>query len=291
MNKKIIILGMVLAATVVGFMFKDQLLGLYNTTAKNLQNFQKNDLGNIVEQIKKEILAPTPLHIGGNANNAVFVKSKIIAQTNIQRYDNGQLLPLLENMSLNASAKAKADDMFSNQYFEHISPSGVGPGELVKNHGYDYILTGENLILGNFKSEAEIVQAWMNSPGHRANIVNNRFTEIGVAIVKGTYKGETVWIGVQEFGLPLSACPQSSDALKAQIEVNKVKLDDLIVQIDAKRLEIERISRNDKKYNKLVDEYNTLVAEYNPLNDQTKSLINRYNTQINTFNVCVSGNR
>ncbi len=291
MNKKIIILGMVLAATVVGFMFKDQLLGLYNTTAKNLQNFQKNDLGNIVEQIKKEILAPTPLHIGGNANNAVFVKSKIIAQTNIQRYDNGQLPPLLENMSLNASAKTKADDMFSSQYFEHISPSGVGPGELVKNHGYDYILTGENLILGNFKSEAEIVQAWMNSPGHRANIVNNRFTEIGVAIVKGTYKGETVWIGVQEFGLPLSACPQSSDALKAQIEVNKVKLDDLIVQIDAKRLEIERISRNDKKYNKLVDEYNTLVAEYNPLNDQTKSLINRYNTQINTFNACVSGNR
>ncbi len=289
MNKKIVILGLMVAIIATGFIFKDTLLSVFKNTAQNIQNFQKNDLGNIVEQIKKEAFSPNPLNIGGSANNAVFVKSKIIAQTNIARYDNGQLLPLIENAKLNAAALAKANEMFKDQYFEHTSPSGVGPGELVKSNGYDYILTGENLILGNFASEKEIVGLWMASPGHRANIVNNRFTEIGVAIIKGEYKGQTAWIGVQEFGLPLSACLQSSDLLKNQIESSKFNLDTLITQIEVTREEIEMVNRNDKKYNKLVDEYNALVAKYNLLNDETKKLIATYNAQINAFNACVAG--
>ncbi len=289
MNKKIIILGLTIVIIATGFIFKDTPLSVFKNTAQNIQNFQKNDLGNIVEQIKKEVFSPNPLNIGGSANNAVFVKSKIIAQTNIARYDNGQLLPLIENAKLNAAALAKANEMFKNQYFEHISPSGVGPGELVKSNGYDYILTGENLILGNFASEKEIVELWMASPGHRANIVNNRFTEIGVAIIKGEYKGQTAWIGVQEFGLPLSACLQSSDLLKNQIESSKFNLDTLSTQIEVTREEIEMVNRNDKKYNKLVDEYNALVAEYNSLNDKTKILISEYNSQVNIFNQCVAG--
>src|SRR3989344_2281020 len=199
------------------YFFGDNLLKTYN---ESLQKFEKKDLAGIIEEIKKEVLAPTPLNIGGLPSNVVLVKSKVIAETNIQRYNNGGLLPLVENVQLSTAALAKANDMFAKQYFEHISPTGVGPGELVKTYSYDYIVTGENLILGNFKSEKEVVHLWMNSPGHRANILNERFTEIGVAIIKGKYNGGTVWIGVQEFGLPMSACNQPSIQLKIQIDVN-----------------------------------------------------------------------
>ena len=60
---------------------------------------------------------------------------------------------LKENEKLDQAALAKANDMFLKQYFEHVSPTGVGPGDLAQNYGYDYIIVGENLILGNFSSE------------------------------------------------------------------------------------------------------------------------------------------
>ena len=289
MNKKVLTLLLLLAAIELGFFFKDDILKIYNNTAKNLQYFQKNDLGDIINEVKREIFTPPPLNIGGKANNVVLTKDKIIAATNIQRYDNGLLPPLIENAKLTAAAKAKAEDMFAKQYFEHVSPSGLDPGTLVKNFGYDYIVTGENLILGNFSCEQEVVQLWMNSPGHRANILNSRFTEIGVAIVKGTYKGQTAWIGVQEFGLPLSACAQPTSSLKNQIAVNKNRLDILAAQIEAKKAEIDNTNPHSPEYNRLVDEHNELVAEYNPLNEKTRNLIVQYNGEVSRFNQCVAG--
>ncbi len=288
--KKSNITMVVLVALLIGagFYFEDTILTTYNRFNKNLQNFQKTDLGTLINEVKKEIFSPTPLNIGGRENNAVFTRAKIIAQTNFQRYDNGNLLPLFESPKLDAAAKAKADDMFKNQYFEHISPSGVDPGELVKTFGYDYIVTGENLILGNFKDETEIVQDWMNSPGHRANILNNRYSEIGVAITKGTYKGETVWIGVQEFGLPLSSCSQPDSGLKNQIDINRSRLDSLALRIDQKKDEINNTNQRSAQYNGLVDVYNALVKEYNDLNGETKNLIVQYNNQVNNFNQCVA---
>ncbi len=288
-KSKIIIIGLILIAIITGFYFKDNILSIYNNAARNLQKFEKTDLVNIVNEFKKEISAPSPLNIGGKENLVVLIKAKIIAQTNIQRYNNGLLPPLIENLKLEAAAKAKAEDMFAKGYFEHISPSGVGPGELAKIYGYDYIVTGENLILGNFKNEQEVVQLWMDSPGHRANILNNRYTEIGVAIIKGNYKGETVWIGVQEFGLPLSACSQADIDLKNQIDFSKNKLEQLSDQIDVKKEDIDNTNKKSSNYNILVDEYNQLVNEYNSLNQETKNLIVQYNNQINIFNQCVVG--
>lgn len=293
---KVLLTVLLLAIIATGtlYFFKGNVLDIYdkfyNNFGENLQNFNKTDLGNIVSEIKKEIFTPPPLNIGGESNQVVLVRAKVIAQTNIQRYDNGALPPLSENAKLDAAALSKANDLFKNQYFEHVSPSGVDPGELVKNFGYDYIVAGENLILGNFKDEKEAVQLWMDSPGHRANILNNRFTEIGVAIIKGTYKGQTVWIGVQEFGLPLSSCAELNINLKSQINLNQNKLDQLSLQIDAKKDELEGTNKRSSQYNTLVDKYNQLVAQYNSLNQETKSLIAQYNSQVNVFNQCVAGN-
>jgi len=289
MKFKIITLLFLSAVLAVSLYYKDALFGIYNNFTENPPDFEKTELGKIVNEIARDIFLPPPLNIGGQENQVVLVKAKVIAETNVQRFDNGMLPPVVENAKLDAIAKAKADDMFEKQYFDHVSPSGTDPGELVKSFGYNYIVTGENLILGNFKSEAEVVKLWMDSPGHRENILNKRYTEIGVAMVKGTYKGQKVWIGVQEFGLPLSSCQEPDKSLKAQIDANKIKLEQLYVEIEAKKEEIDNTNRNSPRYNQLVDEYNAMVAEYNSLNDQTKNLISQYNGQVNEFNGCVQG--
>lgn len=285
LTTKALLLVLLLLLISTGIYFWSDLSNFY---IKNAKSFEKGDFGTIIDQIKQEVFAPSPLTIGGEANNAVLVKAKIIAQTNIQRYNNGTLPPLIENPQLASAAFAKATDMFKNQYFEHISPSGVGPGELVKSHGYAYIVSGENLILGNFKDEADVVQHWMDSPGHRANILNDRFTEIGVAVVKGLYEGKIAWIGVQEFGLPLSACQMPDESLKHQIDTNKASLEDLAIKIEAKKYEINHTNPRSPEYNQKVDQYNAMVEQFNVLNQATKDLVNKYNGQVNVFNECVS---
>lgn len=278
--KKLLIFITLLVLLVGGlFYFK-------NDIQKGIVQFQKTDLGLLIQEVGKEIFAPPPLTFLGPQNNNALTAENVVLETNLQRHDNG-LLALKQNSILVKSALEKAQDMFKNQYFEHVSPSGVGPGELNIKNGYDYIVVGENLILGNFSSEKEVVQKWMDSPGHRANILNKRYAEIGVAMVKGTYKGETVWIGVQEFGLPSSVCPKPSEAMKNQIVVDKARLDQLAIQINQKKAEIDNSKPGSSEYHEAVSTYNNLVQMYNDLVQASKSLVAQYNTQVSSFNNCI----
>jgi len=285
--KGVLILILVVAAFAAGFWFKDDVLKLSESLSTKVQEFQKTEVGSIISEAGKEIFTPSPLNVGGESNEVVLLKSKIIAETNLQRVSNG-LPALIENNILDDTATAKANDMFKNQYFEHISPTGVDPGKLVQSQGYEYIVTGENLILGNFKGEADLVQDWMNSEGHRANILNTRYTEIGVSVVKGTYKGETVWISVQEFGLPMSACAKPSEILKNQIEIQQAELKQLSSNIDEKKIEIDNTNKNSSYYSQMINDYNSMVANYNSLGEQLKNIILQYNNQVNDFNQCVN---
>jgi len=284
-----ILIILIMAAFGAGVYFKDDIIKLYDGFSKQVQDFQKTNLGSVVVKTGKKILSPPPLNAGGSDNKVVLLQSKIISETNLQRQENGNLPGLRENTKLDEAALAKANDLFKNQYFEHMSPTGVDPGELVQSYGYDYIVAGENLILGNFLSEKEVVQDWMNSPGHRANILNNRYTEIGVAVVKGTYKGESVWISVQEFGFPLSACNEPSANLKNQIDSNNAQLNILSSEIDDRKKQIEDTNQRSAAYEKMVEDYNQLVDQYNSLADATKSIIANYNEEVNIFNNCVAG--
>jgi uncharacterized protein YkwD len=286
---KIIIFILIVAAFGAGIYFKDDALKFYNSLNKQVQNFQKTEVGQTLSQVGKEILSPPPLNIGGSKNQVVLLQSKVIAETNLQRQENGSLPALVENAKLDEAAATKANDMFQSQYFEHVSPSGVDPGKLVQSYGYDFIVEGENLILGNFSSEKEVLQDWMNSPAHRANILNNRYTEIGAAIIKGTYKGDIVWIGVQEFGLPLSACAEPSINLKNEINSERNQLDILSAQIDERKTEIDSTNPNSSAYRQMINDYNQLVAQYNSLADRVKQTIATYNDEVNIFNNCVAG--
>lgn len=243
----------------------------------------------IATDLTQKISAPPPLRAPtSSTSSATLTASPTINETNKQRQLNGNLSPLSANAKLTAAASAKADDMFKNQYFEHVSPSSRGPADLAEDQGYEYILIGENLALGNFSSDADLVTAWMNSPGHRANILNARYTEIGVAVKKGLFEGQMTWLAVQEFGRPLSLCPAVDASLKTAIDGNQKTIDDLSVELTAKKQEIDNYEpKRGREYNQKVDEYNALVAQYNSLIGATKDLISKYNFEINAFNNCL----
>lgn len=102
----------------------------------------------------------------------------VIDLTNAERQKNG-LPALKKDANLMKSAQAKSVDMYENNYFAHESPSGESPFDLMKKHGVTYRTAGENIAQGHTTPES-VVTAWMNSPGHRDNILNADFTHIGV---------------------------------------------------------------------------------------------------------------
>lgn len=127
--------------------------------------------------------------------------------------DEYDLSKLNVNPVLQKVAQAKANDMAAKGYFAHNSPEGKTPWYWFKQQGYDYEFAGENLAI-NFADSADANNAWMNSPTHRANILNEKFTEVGIATAKGTYKGKETIFVAQVFGTPrLAGNPQSSATL------------------------------------------------------------------------------
>lgn len=124
----------------------------------------------------------------------------IIILTNKERADVG-ISRLLYNQTLVDSAQLKASDMAREGYFAHISPNGKTPWYWFKQRGYDFLYAGENLAV-NFTNSQDINTAWMNSRGHKANILSKNFTEIGVATAQGMYQGKETTFVVQMFGSP-----------------------------------------------------------------------------------------
>lgn len=110
------------------------------------------------------------------------IEEKVVALTNAERAKNG-LSALQIDRPLMAAAREKSQDMKDKNYFSHTSPTFGSPFDRLKALGIDYKSAGENIAKGQ-KSPEEVVQAWMNSEGHRANILNKDFTHIGVGYVQ-----------------------------------------------------------------------------------------------------------
>ncbi len=240
---------------------------------------------------EKTVVTPGPLRVAlpiATTPSSDLTVRGVLEYTNGARSLNGGLPALIGNEALDRNAQIKLDDMFAKQYFEHISPSDVGPGDLAKIVGYAYVIVGENLALGDFGSDEKLVTAWMNSPGHRANILNRYYQEIGVAVGKGMYEGRETWLAVQSFGMPLSACPSIDAVIKMQIDNNNMQVVSLRAQLDAKKAQIDSTSANDSNYNIYVAEFNVLVPEYNNLVELNKALILTYNAQVQAYNNCIN---
>lgn len=139
----------------------------------------------------------------------------VVELTNEERADNGAAA-LRRSSVLDEAARLKAQHMANNEYFAHYSPDGVSPWYWFTQVSYNYAHAGENLAI-HFSDSDEVVEAWMDSPSHRANIVDQKFTEIGVGTARGQYQGyDTVYV-VQLFGAPAIARPEPvSEVVVAQ---------------------------------------------------------------------------
>lgn len=134
---------------------------------------------------------------------ASVIASVLVDLTNDTRlaYNETALVP---NEKLAAAARMKGEDMATKSYFAHDSPEGVTPWHWFKEVGYTFVYAGENLAV-NFTESVDVQNAWLNSPLHKANILNAHFREIGIATVEGIYKEKPTTFVVQLFGTPAVA--------------------------------------------------------------------------------------
>lgn len=105
-------------------------------------------------------------------------EQEVVRLVNAQRAQNG-LKPLAENWELSRVARYKSADMAGKRYFSHESPTYGSPYQMMRNFGISFRSAGENIAYGQ-RTPAAVVAAWMNSSGHRANILSSSYTQIGV---------------------------------------------------------------------------------------------------------------
>ena len=140
--------------------------------------------------------------------------AKVIEFTNAERQNAG-LGTVTYNYALSQAASAKAADMFSHNYWAHVSPQGTDPWSFVTSSGYQYQHAGENLAR-DFSNSRDIVTAWMASPTHKKNLLDPRYKDIGVAVLDGYLNGVETTLVVQMFGTPqTSVASITSDRIDA----------------------------------------------------------------------------
>lgn len=166
----------------------------------------------------------------------------LLLLTNQDRIHEG-LDPLTINDQLSKAADNKAQDMFTNNYWSHISPTGTTPWDFIKGTGYDYVYAGENLARG-FTNAPDVVSAWMASPEHRENMLSRNFKDVGFAVREGVLNGENTTLVVEELGGKTISPPvgkqttlsTTSDSEKKPITVNR--------QVSVSALNSQGLSKN-----------------------------------------------
>ncbi len=262
---------------------------------RSIASFENSVGTSLVSQLSQDFSAPSPLQQPGGAipkSANTLTRAGVIAQTNDQRAQNneaGNLLPLAESATLDDIATLRIDDLFSRQYFAHVGPEGESALTVASSVHYTYIALGENLALVSCAGDAGVVNAWMNSPGHRANILNTHYTQIGVAVREGMFKGKETWIAVQIFGRPASDCPAPNASLKATIDLSENQINSMTAELQIAKTAIDAMNpQSGSTYNAQVENYNNLAAQYNDLIAVTKTAIAQYNAGVNAFNACLA---
>lgn len=147
---------------------------------------------------------------------AAVVPAEIISLTNTERKVNS-VGTLKEDALLDQAAQAKANDMAIKGYFAHVDPNGKTPWQWISASGYQYQYAGENLAV-RFINSTDVVNAWMASPTHKANIVKPVYTQIGVGVAEGMYDGQPATYVVQYFGTPKVAAVAQPAAVAAAVD-------------------------------------------------------------------------
>lgn len=280
------------------------------TNIPALFNFFQNAAGNatpsVLQQVRYSGRSMLPA-----VSREMLTRETVIVLTNKARVENG-LAPLAQNQLLNAIAESRARDMLEKQYFAHVSPTGQQASDIAQSIGYHYKVIAENIGSGDFYTNQKIVDGWMQSPGHRNNILSAEVREIGVAVLKGKMKGAETYLAVQIFGLqslPVAQniCVVPSDDLRRDIEMKKAEIETLQDQLDRLKNELDaeqesietdqKYTYNDvRKIQKLNDKinafneksrwYNRLVAEAKAKATVMESMVKEYNRMLQIYNDC-----
>ena len=262
------------------------------STAVVQKTLVKTKLTPVATQNAGQVVTPTPLQIQtldsiGHSDAGNVTVSGVIERTNYERAQNS-LPGLTESPELDVSAQIKANDILQRQYFEHTAPDGKTVSDLVTLAGYDYVRVGENLALGDFSDNVDLLNAWMNSPGHRANILDPKYEDIGVGVAYGMYQGHYSVVAVQHFGRPRSSCPDVDQDLKTKVQ----NLDDQITQfskaLDTLKAHIDTMRANGEYVdNTIIDAYNNSVTQYESMVSDSEASRNTYNAEVKAFNDCL----
>lgn len=125
-----------------------------------------------------------------NIDSVKQLEQQVVDLVNAQRGKNG-LPALTHNWELSRVARYKSQDMIDKNYFSHTSPTYGSPFDMMKSFGISYTAAGENIAKGQ-NSPQSVMNAWMNSSGHRANILNKSYNQIGVGVAKDS-RGNLYW--------------------------------------------------------------------------------------------------
>lgn len=294
-----------LAAFAVVFVLRGQIFDYFRPVVENkIQELEKAAFDIVIQELQKktetlsQINAPAPLRVPAEeipqsetetsqqTDGDKLTVLGTIKWTNEERKLAG--LPELKNNSaLGVVASLRMEDMFARQYFAHVAPDGGDIQGVAEEVGYKYITLGENLALGGFESDKDLVAAWMASPGHKENILKKEYEEIGVAVGEGFYEGRNQFIAVQVFARPLSSCPAPDEVLKARIELFSSQSDEMKKELDTRKEGMDNSNPLPPSYNEKIKEYNDLVAQYNYVIEEIKVFVPEYNAQVALFNECV----
>lgn len=135
----------------------------------------------------------------------------LVSMTNEQRVSAG-LQPFNEDTGLVSSAESKARHMLAHDYWAHDAPDGTKPWPFIKASGYVYKAAGENLAM-DFADDRSVVEAWMASPSHKANILSPTYQDIGIAVVKGMLNGQETNLVVAHYAVRDQARSESPISL------------------------------------------------------------------------------
>ncbi|MDP4090384.1 MAG: SafA/ExsA family spore coat assembly protein [Bacillota bacterium] len=123
-------------------------------------------------------------------NDIKALENEVIRLVNVERVNRG-LQPLTQNWQLSRVARYKSQDMANKNYFSHTSPTYGSPFTMMENFGIQFTAAGENIAMGQTNPSA-VMTSWMNSPGHRSNILSPTYNQIGVGLATSS-NGTKYW--------------------------------------------------------------------------------------------------
>lgn len=226
----------------------------------------KNIESGIVKNPQKEISEEVEENFQGDVLD-------ILKLANQAREESGAE-PLVYNEKLALSALDKAKHMKENEYFDHVSPQGLQPWYFAQKRGYEYKNFGENLAEGFFTAES-VHEGWMNSEGHRENILSRKFQEIGVGILDFTENGQKSYLIVQHFGsqfapedlIVKTVCDKKSKENCEEAEEEEEKMDDLIEEQEDIIKEAKERGVSEKEIDRLEENLEDLEEADDELED------------------------